>query len=476
MTLVADQAEYSQTKPPDRADVVVVGGGIIGVSAALHLAKKGLSVALCEKGRIAGEQSSRNWGWCRTMGRDVAEIPLAIESLRLWKRMNEEVGAETGFRNAGIVYLCETAKEVEPYEAWLERARQYQVSSRLLNSAEVDRLLPSSSRRWAGALFTQTDGRAEPQLAVPAMAGAARRAGVTIASSCAVRGLETASGSVSAAITEKGRIACSAVLFAGGAWSRLFCGNIGLDFPQLKILGSVMRTAPIDGAPDYAVGASNFAFRKRLDGGYTIAQRNANVAPITPDSFRLFFDFAPSLVKQWRELRLRIGRRFIEEWRIPRSWPLDKPSPFEAVRVLDPEPDEKILAQGQSNLARSFPVFKDMAIARRWAGLIDVTPDAVPVISPVEAMPGFFLASGFSGHGFGIGPAAGRLAADLVVGDRPIVDPAPFRFGRFQRPSFRGSPQARTRDKAATQNPRRASGPADRSVFLGSGLACGDPE
>jgi glycine/D-amino acid oxidase-like deaminating enzyme len=429
--LVAEQAEYSQTKPPDRADVVVVGGGIIGVSAALRLAKKGLSVALCEKGRIAGEQSSRNWGWCRTMGRDVAEIPLAIESLRLWARMNDEVGAETGFRKAGIVYLCETAGEVEPYEAWLERARQFQVSSRLLNTAEVDRLLPGSSRRWAGALFTETDGRAEPQLAVPAMAAAARRAGATIASSCAVRGLETASGSVSAAITEKGRIACSAVLLAGGAWSRLFCGNIGLDFPQLKILGSVMRTAPIDGAPDYAVGASNFGFRKRLDGGYTIAQRNANIAPITPDSFRLFFDFAPSLVKQWRELRLRIGRRFIEEWRIPRSWTLDEPSPFEAVRVLDPEPDERILAQGQSNLVRSFPVFKDMAITQRWAGLIDVTPDAVPVISPVEALPGFFLASGFSGHGFGIGPAAGRLAADLVVGDRPIVDPTPFRFGRF---------------------------------------------
>jgi glycine/D-amino acid oxidase-like deaminating enzyme len=151
-----------------------------------------------------------------------------------------------------------------------------------------------------------------------------------------VRGIETAAGSVSAAITEKGRIACNAVMLAGGAWSRLFCGSIGIDFPQLKILGSVMRTGPLGGASEYAVGASNFGFRKRLDGGYTIAQRNANVAPITPDSFRLFFDFLPSLAKQWRELRLRVGRRFVEEWRIPRRWPLDGPSPFEAVRVLVP--------------------------------------------------------------------------------------------------------------------------------------------
>jgi glycine/D-amino acid oxidase-like deaminating enzyme len=176
-------------------------------------------------------------------------------------------------------------------------------------------------------LFTPTDGRAEPQLAAPAIAEAARRAGATIMTSCAARGLETAAGRVSCVATENGPILCNAVVLAGGAWSRLFCGNIGVNFPQLKILGSAMRTAPIEGAPEYAVGASNFAFRKRLDGGYTIAHRGANETPITPDSFRLFFDFLPSLAEEWRNLRLRIGRRFIEEWNVPRRWTLDAPSP-----------------------------------------------------------------------------------------------------------------------------------------------------
>jgi len=435
----SDPSPFSAAELPARADVVVIGGGIVGVSAALHLAKKGVSVALCEKGRIAGEQSSRNWGWCRTMGRDPAEIPLAIESLRLWAGMNQEVGAETGFRNAGILYLCDSQGDMDGHAAWLDHARPYQVNTRLIDSAEVDRLLPGSARRWRGALFTPTDGRAEPQLAVPAMAEAARRLGASVITSCAVRGVETTAGAVSAAITERGRIACSSIVLAGGAWSRLFCGNIGVDFPQLKILGSVMRTAPLDGAPDYAVGASDFAFRKRLDGGYTVAQRGATVAPIVPDSFRLFFDFLPSLAKQWGDLRLRVGRRFIEEWQIPRKWPLDGPSPFEAVRVLDPEPVDSILVEAQSNLTRNFPVFKNMEIAGRWAGLIDVTPDAVPVISPVRSLPGFFLASGFSGHGFGIGPASGRLIADLVAGDRPIVDPAPFRLERLSRASGRRS-------------------------------------
>jgi glycine/D-amino acid oxidase-like deaminating enzyme len=199
----------------------------------------------------------------------------------------------------------------------------------------------------------------------------------------------------------------------------------------LKILGSVMRTAPIDDAPEPAAGAANFAFRRRLDGGYTIAQRNANIAEIVPDSFRFLGDFLPSLVKQWHEIRLRFGRRFLQEWRMPRHWALDAVTPFEKLRILDPEPVASVLDQGGRNLREAFPAFRDMRILERWAGLIDVTPDAVPVISAVPSLPGFHIASGFSGHGFGIGPGAGHLMADLVTGSTPIVDPSPYRFQRL---------------------------------------------
>ena len=367
------------------------------------------------------------------MGRTAAELPLSIESLRLWSELDGEVGAQTGFRRCGIAYVYDTQTEVDASEAWFESARGYQLGARRLREAEVDALLPGSARRWRSALYTPSDGRAEPSLAAPAIAAAAERLGANILTGCAVRGVETSAGRASAVITEQGRIDCASVILAGGAWSRLFCGNLGIDFPQLKILGSVMRTAPLDGAPETSVGASNFAFRKRLDGGYTIARRGANVSHITPDSFRLFFDFLPTVRTQWKDLRLRVGRSFLEEWNVPRRWALDAPSPFEAVRVLDPAPARDILDEGQANLNAAFPVFRQAQIVQRWAGLIDVTPDAVPVIAPVKALPGFFLASGFSGHGFGIGPASGKLIADLVTGDPTIVDPAPFRLERFAR-------------------------------------------
>ncbi|MBN9560284.1 MAG: FAD-binding oxidoreductase [Alphaproteobacteria bacterium] len=418
---------------PERTDVLVIGGGIIGVSTALYLAEKGHAVTLCEKGRIGGEQSSRNWGWCRTMGRDVREIPLALESLRQWRGMNARIGAETGFRQAGIVYVAETEQELAAHAAWADTARAWQVDSRVLRGEALAALIPGAGRNFVGALHTPSDGRAEPAKAAPAIAEAARRQGATILIECAVRGVETKAGRIAGAVTERGRIACDAVVLAGGAWSRLFCGNLGVDFPQLKVLGSVLRTAPLEGAPETTVGGGDFAFRKRLDGGYTVARRGASVSDITPDSLRLFFDFLPTLRTEWKDLRLRIGRRFIEEWRIPRRWSLDAASPFEKMRVLDPAPTRSILDEARRNLARAFPAFAKMQVAEEWGGLMDVTPDAVPVISPVETVPGFYIASGFSGHGFGIGPGAGRLMADLVAGDAPVVDAAPFRLERLAK-------------------------------------------
>lgn len=416
---------------PSHADVVIIGGGIAGVSTLLALAEQGVSAVLVEKGPLAGEQSSRNWGFCRTQGRDLAEVPLAIESLRQWDGMAERVGGEVGFRRAGACYLCETPHEVAAYEAWLDAAREWQVRSRVLGPDEVDALVPGSSRRWAGALYTDNDGRAEPQLAVPLMAQAARRMGAVVVTGCAARGFETTAGRISGVVTERGLISCDAAVLAGGAWSRLFCGNMGIEFPQLKILGSVMRTEKLDGPPELAVAGPDFAFRKRRDGGYTVARRNMYEAFVVPDSFRLLPQFFGAAIRNRHEFRLRLFGRFREEARIPRRWAMDEASPFEATRVLDPEPNSAIVEESRANLVRAFPAFAPAKIAQAWGGLIDSTPDSVPVIGPVNAVPGFFLMSGFSGHGFGIGPGAGRLMAELVTGATPVVDPVPFRFGRF---------------------------------------------
>jgi glycine/D-amino acid oxidase-like deaminating enzyme len=422
------------TSLPAQVDVVVIGGGIIGVSTALYLSEKGLQVALCEKGHIGGEQSSRNWGWVRVTHRDMREFQLSIESLKLWRNLDAKLGINTGFTQCGILYMTAEDDAMEKHRVWLDKARNLAgdaFDTREVEGKEVASLLPGSSRKFKGGLYTPGDARAEPQQAAPAIANALRKRGVKILTPCAARGIETSGGRVSAVVTEHGTIRCDSVVVAGGAWSRLFCGNLDVDIPQLMVKASVLRTEPLEGGPTCSASDKRFAFRKRADGGYTIAAGFRTYSDLTPDSFRLFFKYIEALKSQIGSLRIGIGERFFEELRRPRRWALDRPTVFEQVRTLDPAPITEYTDAGLREFTKVFPHLSNARVAQRWAGNMDVTPDAIPVISGVDAVPGMFIGTGFSGHGFGIGPAAGKLMADLVANDTPLVDPNAFRLNRF---------------------------------------------
>jgi glycine/D-amino acid oxidase-like deaminating enzyme len=416
---------------PAATRVVVVGGGIIGTFAALTLAGRGIPVVLCEKGYIACEQSSRNWGWCRQAGRDEREMPLIVQSLQLWRDMHRLTEFDVGFRECGVLYVGESAADEARFVAWVNMAKSYGVEARLVRGAGFSSHMRGSSRHFDCGLFVSTDGCAEPQRAAPAIARAAQRQGATVITHCAVRGIERAAGRVGAVITERGRIACEAVILAGGAWSSLFCASLGIRLPQLKVLSSVMRTAPVPDGPEPCTYLDAVGYRKRRDGGYTIARGAGYIVPMVPDSLRYFPEFLPTIRHERDSLRPRITAQSLRELRTPRSWPLDRPTPFEAVRVLDPAPNATLNRQALDAMISLYPQFRDVPVVQQWAGFIDVTPDVVPYISSVGALPGLTVATGFSGHGFGIGPAAGRLAAEVAVGASPSVDPAAFRATRF---------------------------------------------
>lgn len=416
---------------PEKADVVVIGGGIIGVSAAYSLARKGLRVALVEKGRVGAEQSSRNWGWCRVQGRSLPEVPLAKASLAIWSDMQRETGFDMGFRRTGLAVVTNDPSELAGWEEWTERARPHQLDTRMLSSAEVQALLPDASARWLGGMYSPSDGLAEPLKAAPYIARAARKLGVTIHQGCAARGLETAGGAVSAVVTEKGRIRAGAVLCAGGAWTSMFCRRHGISLPQAGVFASACRTEPAPEVYEGGAVVTGYAFRRRDDGGYTVAISGAGRVELTPQNLRYALKFVPLYLKRRKKVRLRLGRSFFSGPESFARWSLDQVSPFERIRVLDPPPSMDLIDAAMARFRADYPALKDLKVAEAWGGFIDSTPDARPVISPVEALPGFFLAAGFSGHGFGLGPGAGRLAADLVAGDAPIVDPHAFRHARF---------------------------------------------
>ena len=171
----------------------------------------------------------------------------------------------------------------------------------------------------------------------------------------------------------------------------------------------------------------------RFDGGYTIALGGRTRIPydITPDSFRYFHDFLSLAWMSRKSLRLRLSDRFMTEQRYASRWDDQNTTMFEEERILNPTPVVKVLQQAQRNIATAIPSFENLSVAERWAGMIDVTPDAIPVISEAPNLPGCVIATGFSGHGFGIGTAAGEFAAHLALGQQPLVDPTPFRLQRF---------------------------------------------
>lgn len=425
-------ATAAEPRQPESADVVVIGGGIMGAAAAFFLARRGVSVVLCEKGAVGAEQSSRNLGWCRTLGRDPAEMPLMLQSLRFWREGEALLGERTGYRTTGLLYGYHDEKDAAGLGALLDVAAAHGVETRLLRGADAAALLPGAARPPKVAVYAAGDGRAEPGPATQAFARAARSQGVRIFENCAVRTLETSAGRVSGVVTEHGPIRCGAVLLAGGAWSRAFARNAGIDLPQLKAVSSVMSTSPVEGGPDVTATVGSYAFGRRDDGGYTVSGSFSVVADIVPDSFLQFGRFIGPFLAARSKIRLRLGRAFLDEWRRPGRWSGGEASPFEAVRTLDPPPQVADLDASWRDLCDDFPAFRRARITRRWGGAMDATPDMLPIISEVPAVPGLVVSTGYSGHGFGLGPAAGHLAADLVTGAGPIVDPRPFRLDRFR--------------------------------------------
>ncbi|MGE4482597.1 NAD(P)/FAD-dependent oxidoreductase [Acidocella sp.] len=415
------------TDLPDEVDVVIIGGGIIGASTALELAERGHRVALCEKGEIGAEQSCRNWGWVRRQGRDPAEIPLAIEAKRLWPELRQRVGAETGYVESGILYAAANAREMANHEAWFAKTRAFGLESKLLSAVELANMLPGTGRHFRGGLYTAQDGRSEPSLATAAIAEGARAKGAVLLTNCAVRGIDTQAGKVSGVVSERGLIKCGAALVAAGAWTRLFTGNLGIHFKQLLVRATVARIEHNQRVPQFAVGGTDFACRRRLDGGYSIAVRNANIVELGLDNLLLARDFLPAFRAGWRELQLRLGPNTLNSFITARHWPSTEPTIFERIRINSTAPYGDLPQKALQNLVKAVPGFVGARITDAWSGMIDTTPNALPVISALP-LPGLFMASGFSGHGFGIGLAAGRLAAELMTGKAPFTDPAPFRF------------------------------------------------
>jgi glycine/D-amino acid oxidase-like deaminating enzyme len=419
---------------PASADVVVIGGGIVGTCAAYYLARRGVKVALVEKGRIGAEQSSRNWGWCRQQNRDARELPMSTASLALWDTMAAEIGEDPGFRRSGLLYLSNDEAEIATWARWRDFARGQGVVTHMLSASEAAARGAATGKSWRGGVFSPSDGIADPERAAPVVALGVEKFGGSVHQFCAARGLELEAGAVAGVVTEAGVIRTRTVVMAGGAWASSFLRQMGLRFPQASVRSSNLAVGPGADLPD-ALHTAQVSTTRRGDGGYTLAISGRARVDVTPQQLRFASSFLPMFFKRRKSLApgglegLRSGHETLSRWR------LDRPTPMEAMRILDPSPDRAQITETLRRARELFPALRDIPVTAAWAGYIDSTPDGVPAIGPTS-IPGLVFAAGFSGHGFGIGPGAGHLVADLITGAKPILDPVPYDPARFAASSW----------------------------------------
>jgi glycine/D-amino acid oxidase-like deaminating enzyme len=413
------------------ADVVVVGAGIVGCATAYSLARRGVRVVVVERASVAGEQSRKNWGFVRQQGRDPLEVPLVMEANRIWRGLEHELDADIEWIQGGNLALAADGARMARFEAWLPVAREFGLETRLLRGDDLKRVVPGLGGSWVGGMHTPGDGHADPEKTTDAFAKAARAHGATIHFDCAVQGVTTSAGAVSGVATERGEIRAASVVCAAGAWSSRLTRTLGIDLPQRWVRGTVARTTPAPAVTPCAVWGPGVAFRQRRDGSFNIAAGGALDHDVTLDSLRQVRFFLPNYWKNKALFRFHVGRPLLRSLRavLPGSEARRRPLVWD--RGVDPAPNPAKVQRSLAELQRVLPSLPPLAVARSWAGYIDATPDLVPVLGEVPGLRGLVLATGFSGHGFAMGPIAGRLVSELIVDGKTSLDISGFRYSRF---------------------------------------------
>lgn len=376
---------------PASATVVVIGGGVMGLSAAYHLARAGVpDVVVVERDTLGSGSTCKAAGGVRAQFSDPVNIELGQRSLRAYERFAEELGQEIDLQKSGYLFLLDDPDHVAAFEANVALQNSLGVPSRMISPAEAKALSPMVELDGIlAAAWSPEDGHCTPESVVLGYAGGARRAGARIVTHCTVTGVDVVDGQVRAVVTDAGRIATDTVVCTAGAWSRAVGEMAGVELPVEPIRRQILTTEPMPG----------------LD-------------PATPFTI----DFATSLYFHLEGPGLLLGM----------SDPDELPG-FELGRT-----DTWLPRLGDA-IARRVPALADVGIASGWAGLYEMTPDHNALVGEARGVSRFLYATGFSGHGFLMGPAIGEVLRDLVLGRTPVVDVSGLsvdRFGSGVRPEL----------------------------------------
>ncbi|MER5430407.1 FAD-binding oxidoreductase [Streptomyces sp. NPDC002588] len=372
-----------RTVPP-AADVVIIGGGVMGASIAFHLAEAGVNdIVVVERGDLGCGSSGKPIGGVRAQFSDPLNIELGSRSLRAFQDFAHRPGADIRLDSVGYLFLLTSDRQAADFEVSVRIQNSLDVPSRMISPDEARRLCPYiTTDGLVAAVYSPTDGHARPALVVHGYADSAARAGVRFAPHTAVTGIDTAGDRVTTVHTDRGPIACSTAICAAGAWSGQIGDMAGINLPVRPVRRQLAFTKPLTPpAPriPFTIDFSTSAYFHNSDDGLLFGLAD----PDQPDGFDTTW------TPDWLELFRAAARR-------------------------------------------QAPALADMEIADGWAGLYEVTPDHNALIGRSGELGNFLYATGFSGHGFLQAPAVGEIVRDLCLDREPFIDISPLSADRFR--------------------------------------------
>ena len=394
------------------ADVVVVGAGICGVTAAEALARRGARVVVVEKEAGPGlEQSGRAQGAIRVQGREAAELPLVIESLEIWRSV-AELGDEFELRFGGNLYLCTNDDEVRHAAELRATAHANGLTDvRLLTPDEARQIVPAAAGDFAAAMWSPGDAQCLPQAATEFFAKRAAVAGARFSYSTLALKVVASGGAVRGLETSRGVIDAPAVVVTGGIWTARLAATAGVDVPVMPVALSQCETEPVEPLIAPTLRCFDFGARQRPNGQLSMSAGMNTIVDhyLSLASLRHARTWTGRYLANRRAIRLRV------DWSRLRGR-----SPAHAVERAA---NRKLMDASLAAAARMIPRLREVRVTRYWAGVIDMSPDGLPIVDASTGVDGLVVVTGLSGHGLALGPAIGRIAADLASdgrSDRPI--------------------------------------------------------
>jgi glycine/D-amino acid oxidase-like deaminating enzyme len=409
---------------PERCDAVVVGGGVLGLASAYELACRNLSVVLVESGRVGGRQSGRNLGFVRQQGRALAELPMMMAASRRWRGLGGELGSDVEWRMGGNLRLTNDPELAGRYERWVADAASLGLDSRVVSRAEVESILPGVSEAWLLGIFTASDGHADPIATCRAYTAAVRARGVQVCEGVPVREITVAGGAVAGVTTPVGEVKAGVVVLAAGSGAERLARGVGVEIPRQLVRQTVILTDPVPPVTRAAAWTGELFIRQDVRGCLRLAASARNEIVLDPAGIRQAGRFLSSYLANRSQLRVRPGAASLAR-------ALLRPLQSAGGDELSPRPRFDDVRFCLERAQRYFPGLGAVRLQRAWAGEIDATPDALPVIDGGGGPAGLVIATGMSGHGFGLGPVVGTVVADIAEGAEPGFDLRPFRLARF---------------------------------------------